>query len=220
MSEQTPLRRAARLCAAAAAALLLCLAAAWLCPARADLDRIRSYTVTVDPRADGSADITYDIDWEVIGGSAEEPLSWVRIGLANGEVDSFENLTPETVSGVRYSGDGGGSFARVTFKKRYYPPDYAAASGQESRVQFAFRVHQSQLYTPQRGRHGQLCVHARLVQRFEHRRDDGALARRRGRDRRRDRFGGRLLCLALRRAGARRARHRARAGARRRGRRL
>ena len=41
MSEQTPLRRAARLCAAAAAALLLCLAAAWLCPARADLDRIR-----------------------------------------------------------------------------------------------------------------------------------------------------------------------------------
>ena len=147
MSEQTPLRRAARLCAAAAAALLLCLAAAWLCPARADLDRIRSYTVTVDPRADGSADITYDIDWEVIGGSAEEPLSWVRIGLANGEVDSFENLTPETVSGVRYSGDGGGSFARVTFKKRYYPPDYAAASGQESRVQFAFRVHQSQLYT-------------------------------------------------------------------------
>ena len=147
MSEQTPLRRAARLCAAAAAALLLCLAAVWLCPARADLDRIRSYTVTVDPRADGSADITYDIDWEVIGGSAEEPLSWVRIGLANGEVDSFENLTPETVSGVRYSGDGGGSFARVTFKKRYYPPDYAAASGQESRVQFAFRVHQSQLYT-------------------------------------------------------------------------
>ena len=36
MSEQTPLRRAARLCAAAAAALLLCLAAAWLCPARAE----------------------------------------------------------------------------------------------------------------------------------------------------------------------------------------
>ena len=34
MSEQTPLRRAARLCAAAAAALLLCLAAAWLCPAK------------------------------------------------------------------------------------------------------------------------------------------------------------------------------------------
>ena len=147
MSEQTPLRRAARLCAAAAAALLLCLAAAWLCPARADLDRIRSYTVTVDPRADGSADITYDIDWEVIGGSADEPLSWVRIGLANGEADGFENLSPDTVSDVRYMDGDGGSFARVTFKKRYYPPDYAAASGQESRVRFAFRVHQSHLYT-------------------------------------------------------------------------
>src|SRR5699024_340819 len=137
------LRRLTMLALLAAVFLL----AGWATPARADLDRIRSYTVTVDPRADGSADITYDIDWEVIGGSAEEPLSWVRIGLANGEVDSFENLTPETVSGVRYPGDGGGSFARVTFKKRYYPPDYAAASGQESRVQFAFRVHQSQLYT-------------------------------------------------------------------------
>ena len=28
-----------------------------------DMDYIRSYVVTVDPREDGSADITYDIDW-------------------------------------------------------------------------------------------------------------------------------------------------------------
>ena len=30
------------------------------------MDYIRSYVVTVDPREDGSVDITYDIDWQVI----------------------------------------------------------------------------------------------------------------------------------------------------------
>ena len=33
-----------------------------------DMDYIRSYIVTVDPREDGTADITYDIDWQVIDG--------------------------------------------------------------------------------------------------------------------------------------------------------
>lgn len=119
-------------------------------PARADsgdLDRINAYTVTVDPRADGSADITYDIDWEVIGGSADEPLSWVKIGLANSHVDEFENLTPETVSGVRSQTEDGNTFARITFVYRYYEPVYAAQSGQQSQVHFSFRVHQSHLYT-------------------------------------------------------------------------
>lgn len=119
-------------------------------PARADsgdLDRINAYTVTVDPRTDGSADITYDIDWEVIGGSADEPLSWVKIGLANSHVDEFENLTPETVSGVRSQTEDGNTFARITFVYRYYEPVYAAQSGQQSQVHFSFRVHQSHLYT-------------------------------------------------------------------------
>lgn len=137
------LRRLTMLALLAAVFLL----AGWATPARADLDRIRSYTVTVDPRTDGSADITYDIDWEVIGGSPDEPLSWVRIGLSNSAVDELENLSPDTVSQVRYTAEGGGSFAQVVFKNRYYPPDHAARTGSESRVQFAFRVHQSQLYT-------------------------------------------------------------------------
>ena len=137
------LRRLTMLALLAAVFLL----AGWATPARADLDRIRSYTVTVAPRTDGSADITYDIDWEVIGGSPDEPLSWVRIGLANSAVDELENLSPDTVSQVRYTAEGGGSFAQVVFKNRYYPPDHAARTGSESRVQFAFRVHQSQLYT-------------------------------------------------------------------------
>ena len=39
------------------------------------MDYIRSYVVTVDPREDGSADITYDIDWQVIDGDKTDYLS-------------------------------------------------------------------------------------------------------------------------------------------------
>ena len=117
-----------RILQAACLAALCCLAAP---KARADLDTIHSYTVTVEPRADGTADITYDFDWEVIGGQPDEPLSWVQIGLPNDRVDEFVNLTPETVSSVRYMARRGSSFAQVVFVKRYYAPDYAAAVGQE-----------------------------------------------------------------------------------------
>ena len=117
-------------------------------PARADegdLDEIANYVVTVDPRADGTADITYEIDWNVIGGSADEPLSWVKIGLPNPHNDSLENLTPDTVSDVRAM-NGEGAFAKVVFTNRYYAPDVAAANGQKINVHFAFRVHQSHLF--------------------------------------------------------------------------
>ena len=62
-----------------------------------DMDYIRSYIVTVDPREDGTADITYDIDWQVIDGDATDYLSWVKIGLANSSVDELTPLT-DTIS--------------------------------------------------------------------------------------------------------------------------
>ena len=133
------------------AAALLCLLAAALCAPAAladagDYDEIERYVITVDPRQDGSADITYEIDWQVIGGGADDYLSWVRIGLANEYADEFANLTPDTVADVSLDTDEG-SFARVTFHDRYYAPDAAAANGGESAVRFSFRVHQSHLFT-------------------------------------------------------------------------
>lgn len=110
-----------------------------------DLDYIRSYVVTVDLREDGSADITYDIDWQVIDGEKTDYLSWVKIGLANSYVDELTPLT-DTISDLQYI-DEGGSYARVVFARRYYSPAVAAANGGESSVQFAFRVHQSHLFT-------------------------------------------------------------------------
>ena len=110
-----------------------------------DMDYIRSYVVTVDPREDGSVDITYDIDWQVIDGDKTDYLSWVKIGLANSSVDELTPLT-DTISDLQYTSDGG-SYAKVVFRHRYYAPDVAAANGGESSVHFAFSVHQSHLFT-------------------------------------------------------------------------
>ena len=110
-----------------------------------DMDYIRSYIVTVDPREDGSADITYDIDWQVIDGDKTDYLSWVKIGLANASVDELTPLT-DTIADLQYSNEGG-SYAKVVFAQRYYSPEVAAENGGESSVHFAFSVHQSHLFT-------------------------------------------------------------------------
>lgn len=144
------LRRLALLCAVLTCGMLLALPAA---AAEADapyaedgdMDYIRSYVVIVDPREDGSADITYDIDWQVIDGDKTDYLSWVKIGLANSSVDELTPLT-DTISDLQYTSDGG-SYAKVVFRHRYYAPDVAAANGGESSVHFAFSVHQSHLFT-------------------------------------------------------------------------
>lgn len=110
-----------------------------------DFDYIRSYVVTVALRADGSADITYDIDWQVIGGSRTDYLSWVKIGLPNAHAEDLTPLT-DTIADLQYTDDGG-SYAKVVFAHRYYAPDIAAENGGESSVRFAFTVHQSHLFT-------------------------------------------------------------------------
>ena len=144
------LRRLALLCAVLTCGMLLALPAA---AAEADapyaedgdMDYIRNYVVTVDPREDGSADITYDIDWQVIDGDKTDYLSWVKIGLANSSVDELTPLT-DTISDLQYTSDGG-SYAKVVFARRYYSPEVAAQNGGESRVRFAFSVHQSHLFS-------------------------------------------------------------------------
>ena len=110
-----------------------------------DMDYIPDYLVTVDLRADGSADITYDITWQVIGGDQTDYLSWVKIGLPNAYAEDLTPLT-DTISDLQYTGDGG-SYAKVVFARRYYSPEVAAQNGGESRVRFAFSVHQSHLFT-------------------------------------------------------------------------
>ena len=110
-----------------------------------DLDYIPEYFVTVDLREYGSADIVYDITWQVIGGDQTDYLSWVKIGLPNAHAEDLTPLT-DTISDLQYTGDGG-SYAKVVFARRYYSPEVAAQNGGESRVRFAFSVHQNHLFT-------------------------------------------------------------------------
>ena len=110
-----------------------------------DMDYIPDYLVTVDLREDGSADIVYDITWQVIGGDQTDYLSWVKIGLPNAYAEDLTPLT-DTISDLQYTGDGG-SYAKVVFARRYYSPEVAAQNGGESRVRFAFSVHQSHLFS-------------------------------------------------------------------------
>ena len=149
MTEHSFMRRLALGLAALVCCLVFCLPAAAAEDAPyaedGDLDYIRNYVVTVDLREDGSADITYDIDWQVIGGSKTDYLSWVKIGLANAHVDELTPLT-DTIAEIEYLNDGG-SYAQVVFTRRYYAPAIAAENGGQSEVSFAFRVHQSHLFT-------------------------------------------------------------------------
>lgn len=149
MTEHSFVRRLALGLAALVCCLVFCLPAAAADTAPyaedGDLDYIRNYVVTVDLREDGSADITYDIDWQVIGGSKTDYLSWVKIGLANAHVDELTPLT-DTIAEIEYLNDGG-SYAQVVFTRRYYAPAIAAENGGQSEVSFAFRVHQSHLFT-------------------------------------------------------------------------
>ena len=62
-----------------------------------DLDYIPDYFVTVDLREDGSADIVYDITWQVIDGDQTDYLSWVKIGLPNAYAEDLTPLT-DTIS--------------------------------------------------------------------------------------------------------------------------
>ena len=110
-----------------------------------DLDYIPDYFVTVDLREDGSADIVYDITWQVIDGDQTDYLSWVKIGLPNAHAEDLTPLT-DTISDLQYTDDGG-SYAKVVFARRYYSPEVAAQNGGESRVRFAFSVHQNHLFT-------------------------------------------------------------------------
>ena len=48
-----------------------------------DLDYINLYEVVVDPRNDGTLDISIHLNWEVLDSTSEGPLEWVKIGIPN-----------------------------------------------------------------------------------------------------------------------------------------
>lgn len=95
-------------------------------------DRIDEYNVTVEPREDGSLDITYDIVWTALDES--EPLTWVEIGMAN---SNFELYTDSVKGGSAYRDVYDGyCYVHVMFPRAY--------TGGET-VEFSFTVNQRDL---------------------------------------------------------------------------
>lgn len=71
--------------AAGITAVVLAMLAAVIWYYMSPLDRMRLYEVNAVPRDDGTLDITYHLQWEVLNDSREGPLREVRIGLANNQ---------------------------------------------------------------------------------------------------------------------------------------
>ena len=72
-----------------------------------DLDRILDYQITADLQEDGSVDFHYDITWKVLDDKKQGPLTWVKIGVPNSDV---EYILPETdnIKSASYYSQGGG----------------------------------------------------------------------------------------------------------------
>lgn len=100
-----------------------------------DLDKINKYYITVDPRSDGSLDMTYYIDWEVLDSDSAGPLEWVQIGVPNSNIDLVQAIS-SNIKSVKYSSNGG-DYIRVDFKQPYYKGEV---------VSFSFSFHQSYMY--------------------------------------------------------------------------
>lgn len=105
----------------------------------ADTDVINDYTLKVSPRNDGTLDIYYHIEWEVLDDSEVGPLEDLYIGIPNEHVDSIVSLS-KNISTIRYTSSSYGSsgdFVYIKFNKKYYTGDVAVID---------FSLHQSYMY--------------------------------------------------------------------------
>jgi hypothetical protein len=101
-----------------------------------NLDEIEDYTITVNVREDGTLDIRYEIEWNVLSDkNGSEPVTWVKVGIPNSHVDSIEAIT-DNIESAKYYSDGG-DFVRVDFSDKYY---------EGTTFKFAFTIHQSYMY--------------------------------------------------------------------------
>ncbi len=101
-----------------------------------DVDRINQYYITVNPRKDGSLDIRYDIQWEVLKDEAGE-LSEVFIGIPNSNLNQIKALSSNIASLKESNG-----LMKVTFKEPY--------KGKQI-VDFSFSIHQMNICTVENG---------------------------------------------------------------------
>ena len=103
--------------------------------ASAYLDQIEQETIEVDVQDDGSAILTYDLDWKVLDSTSEGPLSWVKIGIPNEYVEDLTALS-DSIDKISYYGNGG-EYVRLDLDREYEAGEV---------VELEFSIHQHCLY--------------------------------------------------------------------------
>lgn len=100
------------------------------------LDEILDYTIQVDMRNDGTMDIAYYIKWKVLDDKSEGPLSWVKIGIPNKNVDEIKSHT-DNIKSIEYNKQNGLTYVYVYFDREYRANEV---------IEFDFSIHQSHMY--------------------------------------------------------------------------
>ena len=85
------------------------------------LDRIDNYAITATVNDDGSVDMDYQITWTVLS-DAEGPLTWVKIGVSNSDVDNIQALS-DNIKKASYYNEKGQDFIRIDFNRTYNAGD-------------------------------------------------------------------------------------------------
>ena len=101
-----------------------------------ELDEIQDYEIKVDLREDGTLDMVYHIEWQVLDSTSEGPLEWVKIGVPNRKIDEIRALS-DTINSIRLY-ESGGTYIRVDFDREYVANEV---------INFDFSFHQSYMYT-------------------------------------------------------------------------
>lgn len=108
-----------------------------------NLDEILDYTIKINPRTDGTLDITYNITWRVLDSTTEGPLEWVKIGAPNKHFEVMEGYSDNIKKIKSYEQ---GKFVRIDFKEKY-------EAGET--IRFYYTIHQSRMYVIDKEQH--LC---------------------------------------------------------------
>ena len=100
------------------------------------LDEIQNYTIQVDMRNDGTMDIKYRLEWTVLDDTSEGPLSWVKVGIPNKNVDEITALT-SNIDKIKYEKESGQTYVFIYFDREYHANET---------IIFEFSIHQSNMY--------------------------------------------------------------------------
>ena len=81
------------------------------------LDEIQSYEIWVEPREDATLDMRYKISWKVLDSTTEGPLTWVKVGVPNGHLDTINPLSGN-IRKARYYEEHG-QYIRLDLDRAY-----------------------------------------------------------------------------------------------------